>query len=59
MFGSMLLAVAIAVPVGLFWGERRTTNLELLPKLILRAAHYRGFTGPARRTRYFECHRHQ
>jgi Na+/H+-dicarboxylate symporter len=32
----VILAVAIAVPVGLFWGEG-ATNLELLPKLILRA----------------------
>jgi Na+/H+-dicarboxylate symporter len=32
----VVLAVAIAVPVGLFWGEG-ATNLELLPKLILRA----------------------
>jgi Na+/H+-dicarboxylate symporter len=32
----VILAVAIAFPVGLFWGEG-ATNLELLPKLILRA----------------------
>jgi Na+/H+-dicarboxylate symporter len=32
----VILAVAIAVPVGLYWGEG-ATNLELLPKLILRA----------------------
>ena len=32
----VILAVAIAIPVGLFWGEG-ATNLELLPKLILRA----------------------
>jgi len=32
----VILAVAIAVPVGLFWGDG-ATNLELLPKLILRA----------------------
>lgn len=32
----VILAVAIAIPVGLFWGDG-ATNLELLPKLILRA----------------------
>src|SRR5271168_1512560 len=32
----VILAVAIAIPVGLFWGEA-ATNLELMPKLILRA----------------------
>jgi Na+/H+-dicarboxylate symporter len=32
----VILAVVIAIPVGLFWGEA-ATNLELLPKLILRA----------------------
>ncbi len=32
----VILAVVVAIPVGIFWGEG-ATNLELLPKLILRA----------------------
>ena len=36
LYAWVILAVAIAIPVGLFWGEG-ATNLELLPRLILRA----------------------
>ena len=32
----VMLAVVVAIPVGKFWGEG-ATNLEIMPKLILRA----------------------
>jgi Na+/H+-dicarboxylate symporter len=32
----VILAVVVAIPVGMFWGEG-ATNLEIMPKLILRA----------------------
>ncbi len=36
LYAWVILAVVVAIPVGLFWGER-ATSLEILPKLILRA----------------------
>ena len=36
LYAWVILAVVVAIPVGIFWGEG-ATNLELMPKLILRA----------------------
>ena len=36
LYAWVILAVVTAIPVGIFWGEG-ATNLELMPKLILRA----------------------
>jgi len=36
LYAWVILAVLVAIPVGLVWGDG-ATNLELLPKLILRA----------------------
>jgi Na+/H+-dicarboxylate symporter len=36
LYAWVILAVVVAIPVGIFWGEA-ATNLEIIPKLILRA----------------------
>ena len=36
LYAWVILAVVVAIPVGIFWGEG-ATNLEVMPKLILRA----------------------
>src|SRR5262245_40783921 len=36
LYAWVLIAVAVAVPVGILWGERATA-LEILPRLIIRA----------------------
>ena len=36
LYAWVILAVVVAIPVGLLWGER-ATSLEIMPKLILRA----------------------
>ena len=51
----VIVAVLIAIPVGRVWGEG-ATNLELLPKIILRPD---GPGRPARRPGHPECDRDQ
>ena len=36
LYAWVILAVVVAIPVGIFWGDG-ATNLEIMPKLILRA----------------------
>jgi Na+/H+-dicarboxylate symporter len=36
LYAWVILAVVVAIPVGILWGEA-ATNLEIIPKLILRA----------------------
>ena len=36
LYAWVILAVVVAIPVGMLWGEG-ATSLEIMPKLILRA----------------------